>query len=176
MSELSSSNEWSTPQKLFDRLNAEWEFNVDAAAAPWNAKCPVYWTKRMNALNRRWYGRVWLNPPYGKGQLPRWMAKARRETLAGRVEAIGCLVPAYTSETWWQENVLAPVDAGRVVLAGYDQSDTDAARGEATSWVWWERLWVRWTFLRGRVSFREKSGKTGSARFSSAFVVFEPPR
>lgn len=37
------SDEWSTPQWLYDRINAEYgPFTLDAAAQAWNAKCERY--------------------------------------------------------------------------------------------------------------------------------------
>lgn len=164
----SESDEWSTPKALFDALRARHDFTLDAAAAAWNAKCAAYLDQRANALRRPWRGRVWLNPPYGRGQLARWMAKARQEVLARRAELVGCLVPAYTCESWWQDNVEAP--AGRLLRADHRLDELGA-----TTVLEWEELTVEWTRLRGRVRFREQNGKTGSAPFSSAFVLFRAP-
>lgn len=52
---LSSKNmEWCTPQDFFDRLNAEFHFTLDAAATCRNAKCPEYYTKETDGLNKPW--------------------------------------------------------------------------------------------------------------------------
>lgn len=50
-----ASDEWSTPQDFFDTLNAEFEFQIDAAATSTNAKCQSYFTVRENALERDWF-------------------------------------------------------------------------------------------------------------------------
>jgi hypothetical protein len=167
MSKASNSNEWATGAKLFAKLDERYRFNVDAAAAPWNAKCPVYWTKRDNALKRTWYGRVFLNPPYSRGNLARFMAKARAEVLSRRAELVGCLVPGHTAEAWYHDHVEAP--HGELVCAEHHVDEL----GATTILDWSGGLMVSITRLRGRQKFRERSGKTGSARFPSIFVVFE---
>lgn len=100
----SRSEEWETPQAVFDRLDAVFDFELDAAATPENAKCARYFTKADDALALDWspYRRIWLNPPYGRG-VARWMAKARAEALKNRL--IVCLVPARTDTAWWHEHV-----------------------------------------------------------------------
>jgi len=92
-----------TPAALFAQLDAEFNFTLDAAASARNAKCPRYFTKRDDALRRRWTGRVWLNPPYGAG-IGDWMRKARLSAEQGAT--VVCLVPALTDMAWWHEEVL----------------------------------------------------------------------
>ena len=46
-----SSVEWETPQELFDLLNREFHFTLDAAATAANAKCPRYYTKAEDGLS-----------------------------------------------------------------------------------------------------------------------------
>lgn len=63
----SKSDLWETPQDLFDKLDAEFHFNLDVCALPENAKCAAYYTPEMDGLSQPWYGRCWCNPPYGRG-------------------------------------------------------------------------------------------------------------
>ncbi len=56
---------WNTPRWLFDFLNAEYSYTLDAAASETNAKCKAFFTKDDSALTRPWLGRVFCNPPYG---------------------------------------------------------------------------------------------------------------
>src|SRR4051812_5211986 len=111
--DLSLSDEYRTPARVFVPLHVRYRFTRDVAAARWNAKLPTYWTKRDNALRRRWSGRNWMNPPYSRGNLARWMGYARTEVIRHSAELVGCLVPAYTSEGWWHDAVEAP--AGRLL-------------------------------------------------------------
>lgn len=51
-----NSDEWETPQDLFDQLDAEFHFDIDACATKDNAKCENFWTKEDNALLQYWGG------------------------------------------------------------------------------------------------------------------------
>lgn len=62
----SSSNEWGTPQKLFDFLDRFFHFDVDLAAAPGLNKCQRFFSPEDSAINKKWDGVCWCNPPYGK--------------------------------------------------------------------------------------------------------------
>ncbi|GAH02463.1 unnamed protein product, partial [marine sediment metagenome] len=48
----SKSNEWETPQVLFDELNAEFHFTLDPCATQDNAKSPRFYTQRDNGLKQ----------------------------------------------------------------------------------------------------------------------------
>ena len=87
---------------LFDPLNAEYRFTLDAAASDANAKCPKYYTRVTDGLLRSWAGeRVWLNPPYSR--LEPWFAKTWQEMRAG-CELVVMLCPANrTEQRFWQE-------------------------------------------------------------------------
>jgi site-specific DNA-methyltransferase (adenine-specific) len=101
----SLTQEWATPQSLFDELNLEFRFQIDVAASRKNAKCRRYFTRGDNALARRWTPlRCFMNPPYGN-DLRLWMAKAVEEWRAGAT--VVCLVPARTDTQWWHDCVLA---------------------------------------------------------------------
>lgn len=52
----SNSEEWGTPQELFNRLNEEFNFTIDICASKENAKCHKYYTKEEDALKKEWGG------------------------------------------------------------------------------------------------------------------------
>ncbi len=52
----SASDEWSTPQDFYDRLNRIFCFNLDAAADDENHKCDRYFTKEHDGLSQSWGG------------------------------------------------------------------------------------------------------------------------
>lgn len=98
----SDKHDWATPQWLFDELNAEFGFDLDAAASDSNAKCADYITADDDGLLQDWGGRtVWLNPPYGR-QIGRWIAKAAREAEKPGTTIV-LLVPARTDTSWFHE-------------------------------------------------------------------------
>ncbi len=100
--------EHATPQGVFDELNAEFgPFQLDAAATPRNAKCAVFYTRRMNGLALPWAPRTFVNCPYARNVTGEWVAKADREARER-----GCVVvqvlPARTDTIWFHEHVLEP--------------------------------------------------------------------
>lgn len=93
--------EWGTPQDLFDSLDAEFHFTLDAAASDLNFKVSNYLTADDDSLNCDWDGHtVWLNPPYGR-VLNLWIRKAWEESQKGAT--VVCLVPARTDTAWWHD-------------------------------------------------------------------------
>ena len=57
------SNEWETPQELYDELNKEYGFTLDPCATKKSAKCDKYYTKEDDGLSRDWSGEiVFMNP------------------------------------------------------------------------------------------------------------------
>ena len=52
----SNSDEWATPQELFDELNKEFNFNLDPCATEDNAKCENFYTLQENGLEQSWGG------------------------------------------------------------------------------------------------------------------------
>jgi phage N-6-adenine-methyltransferase len=94
---------WATPQDLFDRLNAQYDFELDVCATPENAKCARYFTKDMDGLSQEWSGRCWMNPPYGRG-VGVWVEKAYRASVKGAT--VVCLLPARTDTKWFHDYCL----------------------------------------------------------------------
>jgi phage N-6-adenine-methyltransferase len=96
----SETDNWETPQELFDELNKIHKFELDVCASPKNAKCKNYFTKEQNGLEQVWIGSVWMNPPYGR-EIGKWMKKAYEEAFNGT--KVVCLVPARTDTAWFQD-------------------------------------------------------------------------
>jgi phage N-6-adenine-methyltransferase len=95
----SASDDWPTPQNLFDALDTEFDFTLDPAATVENAKCAKYYTREQNGLSKDWAGEtVFLNPPYGRG-IGQWVSKAYETALTGSV--VVCLLPSRTDTSWW---------------------------------------------------------------------------
>ena len=100
--------DWATPRALFDAIDAEFGFSLDAAATAHNAKCPNYLSPDDNALALDWTersggGAVWLNPPYGR-EVGAWIGKAAHEARNGLV--VVCLTFARTDTRWWAESAM----------------------------------------------------------------------
>lgn len=93
---------WETPQDLFDKLNAEFHFDLDVCALPENAKCEKYYTPEDDGLLQPWNGVCWCNPPYGR-TIGKWVQKAY-ETFAGGGTVV-MLLPARTDTKWFHEYI-----------------------------------------------------------------------
>ena len=76
-------DEWRTPRRLFDLLNREVQFTIDAAATAENALCDRFWSQADNALHQSWLNeRIYCNPPYSEIGL--WVAKAHASLMTSR--------------------------------------------------------------------------------------------
>jgi len=72
----SEKTDWETPQELFDELDAEFHFTLDAAATAENALCDRYYTEADDGLSQCWDGEiVFCNPPYGSRITDAWVKK-----------------------------------------------------------------------------------------------------
>jgi len=99
---LSKTDLWETPQELFDKLNAEFGFDLDVCALPENAKCTRYYTPEEDGLKQPWSGVCWCNPPYGQG-VGDWVRRALFASAAGAVVVM--LLPARTDTRWFHEYI-----------------------------------------------------------------------
>jgi phage N-6-adenine-methyltransferase len=140
----SKSDEWATPQKLFDELNDEFDFTLDAAATKENAKCKTFCTKENDGLSCDWKGhRVFCNPPYTKNQVGIWLEKAAMACSYDGVTSV-FLVPARTDTRWFHDRLW----------------DRESHRP-------WVNISLR--FLKGRLKFGDSKN---SAPFPSMIVIF----
>ena len=151
---VTEKDSWETPNWLFDLLDREFNFLLDAAASITNHKVPTYYTVADSALDKRWEKRTYLNPPYSAGNIDKFMAKALEESQKGAV--VVCLVPCATDTRWWYHRVL-----GRNPDGSFSGHSSDEIR-----------------FIKGRVKFigYDECGKQikNSPTFSSCVVIFRP--
>lgn len=52
----SRSDDWATPVEVFQKLDAEFHFNLDPCADDQNHKCERYFTKEIDGLSKNWGG------------------------------------------------------------------------------------------------------------------------
>jgi phage N-6-adenine-methyltransferase len=98
----SKSDEWETPKNLFDLLNKEFSFDLDAAATKENTLCDHFFTIEDDALTKDWsdYKNVWCNPPYGK-LIGKFIKKGFEESQKGCTVVF--LIPARVDTKWWHQ-------------------------------------------------------------------------
>lgn len=148
-----NSQEWETPPELFEALNAEFGFQLDAAASDTNHLCPLYFTKEESALEYGWSHQlsfwgvtpvIWCNPPYGP-LAQKFIEKAATERELGVTTVM--LIPARTDTKAWHQFI-------------WDNKGHHPRTG------------VEVRFLPGRLKFRLDGKPLGPATFPSAVVVF----
>jgi phage N-6-adenine-methyltransferase len=93
--------EYSTPIKLFDVLNKEFNFTLDVCALPENFKCNKYFTPEIDGLIQDWKGVCWMNPPFNK-DLKKWVLKAHSESKKHN-SIVCCLIPVRSNTIWWKD-------------------------------------------------------------------------
>ena len=95
---------WCTPKDFFDRLNAEFHFNLDPCCTHKSAKCEKHYTKWDNGLVQNWGGHiVFCNPPYGR-QIGEWVRKAYQESLKPETVVV-MLIPARTDTSYYHDYI-----------------------------------------------------------------------
>ena len=98
----SATDNWATPQNFFDKLNAEFHFDLDVCADESNHKCDTYHTKEQDGLTMPWKGIVWCNPPYGR-ESGSWVRKALFASVGGATVVM--LIPARTDTKWFHDYI-----------------------------------------------------------------------
>ena len=143
----SASDEWATPQNLFDQLNAEFDFEIDLAATAENTKCASFYSLQSDSLSQHWgsrFARGWLNPPYSRGLCGHFIEKAARQRRMGFLTVM--LLPSRTDTKAFHAHI-------------YD-IDT-----------WQPRNGIEIRLLAGRLRF---SNSKTPAPFPSMIVIFRP--
>jgi phage N-6-adenine-methyltransferase len=100
-------NECHTPVKFLDAArDVLGGFGLDPASsgiAQRAVKAAHYFTEATNGLVQEWRARsVWLNPPYGRMLMARFVAKLLDELQAGRTSSAIMLTHSFTDTAWWQ--------------------------------------------------------------------------
>ena len=100
----SNSDEWATPNTVFEELNKEFNFTLDACATAENAKCSKFFTKEEDGLAQNWGGeRMFCNPPYSN--ISKWVQKAFYEGHKDNTLVV-LLIPARTDTKYFHDYIL----------------------------------------------------------------------
>lgn len=120
----SKSNEWNTPQWLFDKLDEEFNFTLDPCSNNGNAKCGKCYTKKEDGLKQDWSKDVvFMNPPYG-GHTGEWIRKAWQESLKGAT--VVCLIVSSTDRSYWHEYIFPYASQIRYIRGRLKFSNADS--------------------------------------------------
>ena len=100
--------DWITPPKYVEALG---EFDLDPCHSlnqQFKHAKKVY-TIEDDGLSKKWEGRVWLNPPYGRG-IGKWLKKMKDHNNGI------ALIPARTDTMWFHDHVVSA--SGMLFLLG----------------------------------------------------------
>lgn len=101
----SESSEWYTPGHIIELARTVLgEIDLDPAScevANRTVQATRYYAREDNGLLQPWYGKVWMNPPYGK-QIKAWVDRLLNQYETGAVSAALALLPARTDSAWFQ--------------------------------------------------------------------------
>ena len=98
----SKSDSWSTPKKLRDELQQEFEFDDFDP-------CPLNDNPNFNGKEIEWLSKTFCNPPYSDLKSTKkngigWIEKAHIESQKGKL--IVLLIPSRTDTTWFHDIIL----------------------------------------------------------------------
>jgi phage N-6-adenine-methyltransferase len=93
-------DEWGTPQALFNHYHRIHRFTIDVAASASLAKCKRYYSRKDDGLRQEWSGIAWMNPPYSL--ISAFCKKAHESAKAGTV--VVALLPAFTDSAWFHNH------------------------------------------------------------------------
>jgi len=107
---LINSDHWATPKWLYDKLNAEFNFDFDP--------CPLH--ADFDGLKSNWGKRNFVNPPYNRADKPKFIQKAYDEFLKGNLSVM--LIPSATGTKQFHDIILPHAEIryvkGRVKFIG----------------------------------------------------------
>ena len=139
----SDKQDWETPQDLFDNLNNEFDFDLDAFASDKNAKCKHFFTEQDDALQQDWteHKSIFINPPYTSKVQDEVLKKINDTISSNWRGVIVLLIPARTDTKRWHDYIFNKADDIR--------------------------------FIKGRLRFEIDGVPRGSSTFPSAVIVYD---
>ena len=91
---LKHSDNWATPKELYDKLNAQYNFDFDP--------CPL--NSDFDGLAIEWGKRNFINPPYSRKLKENFVVKAIKESFKGKLCVM--LLPVSTSTNLFHSYIL----------------------------------------------------------------------
>jgi len=132
-------NEWYTPLDVLEdvrRVLGKVELDpASSHAAQKVVQAEHYFTAEQNALNRHWFGKVFLNPPYSRDLIGPFASKFVEEVKAGRVHEAIMLTHNYTDTAWFHTVASAArlicFTRGRIAFVKQDETFSNTTQGQA---------------------------------------------
>lgn len=99
----SLSQEYETPDPLFDQLNNEFHFMIDICASESNHKLPNYYTKQQNCFTKDWTQTSWINPEFVR--VKKFVQKAFEDSMKFG-STIVMIIMVKSNTNWWRDYVM----------------------------------------------------------------------
>ena len=100
-----NTEEWYTPTDVIDKVHAVFgEIDLDPASNPVAneiVKAKQIYTKDDNGLAQDWYGKVFLNPPFGSDKISKFIDKLIGEYQSGNVSDAILLTESLSQPKWF---------------------------------------------------------------------------
>ena len=98
------SDEWGTPDSIFNVLHEHFNFALDLAASEDNTKCPLFFSAERSALERPWPHCItsWLNPPFSQAEA--FFEKAAAEAKEG-AQVVAIYKASNMETATWQKHI-----------------------------------------------------------------------
>ena len=112
--DASDRGDYPTPTQLFRWISQNFggPFDLDVCADAKNAKAKRFFTLEQDALKQRWVAQnAFMNPPFSRPIMERFLAKGRLELNCGRLERLTCLLPIDVTAAWFQH-----IEDGEITL------------------------------------------------------------
>jgi phage N-6-adenine-methyltransferase len=102
----SGENEWYTPAEIMEAVHAVMgKIDLDPASsdiANQTVNALTYFTKNENGLNKTWFGKVFLNPPYAQPLIKQFSDKLCESIDNNHITEVIVLVNNATETNWFQ--------------------------------------------------------------------------
>lgn len=106
----SGDNEWYTPKKYIDAARAVMgNIDLDPASndfANETVKADTYFTEEQDGTKQKWFGNVWLNPPYQTSLIEKFASKIEQKEFRQAIVLVN-----NASETQWYQKLWEHADA-----------------------------------------------------------------
>lgn len=130
--------EWITPRPFIHLAKSVMgDIDLDPAssdAAQRNVQARRYFTPERDGLRERWFGRIWLNPPQGRGATAPFTKKLISDYRSGNVDEAIILVPNSLDTAWAQmlmdETGLAVFKQGRISFEFIERKSATPPNGQ----------------------------------------------
>jgi phage N-6-adenine-methyltransferase len=131
-------NEWYTPPEHLDMVRSVLgEIQLDPASSPLaqeRVKASQFFSKEDGALDRDWFGKVFLNPPYSQPDISLFVSKLVQEVAEENVKEAILLTHNYTDTKWFHEAEskaeMLCFTLGRIRFIGSDGTIASPTQGQ----------------------------------------------